>query len=94
MSHVTGWQFSNTDLKRVGERINTLKKLFNMRAGWQPGDDWLPPRLLNEPLSSGVAQGVRLTPDELRIMVQGYYEARGWDKDGFVSEGKKIELGL
>jgi len=94
LSHVTGWQFSNTDLKRVGERINTLKKLFNMRAGWQPGDDWLPPRLLNEPLSSGVAQGVRLTPDELRIMIQGYYEARGWDKDGFVPEGKKIELGL
>ena len=94
LSHVTGWQFSNTDLKRVGERINTLKKLFNMRAGWQPSDDWLPPRLLNEPLSSGVAQGVRLTPDELRIMIQGYYKARGWDKDGFVSEGKKSELGL
>jgi len=94
LSHVTGWQFSSTDLKRVGDRINTLKKLFNMRAGWQPSDDWLPPRLLNEPLSSGVAQGVRLTPDELRIMIQGYYEARGWDRDGFVSEGKKIELGL
>jgi len=94
LSHVTGWQFSSTDLKRAGERINTLKKLFNMRAGWQPGDDWLPPRLLNEPLSSGVAQGVRLTPDELRIMIQGYYAARGWDKDGFVPEGKKRELGL
>ena len=94
LSHVTGWQFSGGDLKRVGERVNTLKKLFNMRAGWQPDDDWLPPRLLNEPLSSGVAQGVRLTPDELRIMIQGYYEARGWDKDGSVSTGKKIELGL
>ena len=94
LSHVTGWQLSSTDLKRVGERINTLKKLFNMRAGWQPGDDWLPPRLLNEPLSSGVAQGIRLTPDELRIMIQGYYAARGWDKDGFVPEGKKSELGL
>ena len=31
---------------RAGERINTLKKLFNLRQGWRPQDDWLPPRLL------------------------------------------------
>ena len=93
-SAVTGWDYTAADLKQVGERINTVKKLFNIREGWQPEDDWLPPRLLTEPLSSGVAQGVSLTPEELRVMIQGYYAARGWDTKGIVSHEKKRELGL
>lgn len=91
---VTGWNFSATEVRRIGERINTVKKLFNQREGWQPQDDWLPPRLLSEALSTGVAQGVSLTPTELREMIQGYYNARGWDKRGFVPAKKQQELNL
>ena len=94
MNAVTGWKYTSADLRQVGERINTLKKLFNMREGWQPEDDWLPPRLLTEPLASGVVQGVSLTPDELRLMIQSYYAARGWNEEGLVREEKKRELGL
>ena len=94
MSAVTGWEYTAADLKQVGERINTLKKLFNMREGWQPEDDWLPPRLLTEPLPSGVARGVSLTPDELRLMIQSYYAARGWNEQGWVGEEKKRGAGL
>ena len=94
VSAVTGWDYTATDLRQVGERINTLKKLFNMREGWRPEDDWLPPRLLTEPLSSGVVQGVSLTPDELRLMIQSYYTARGWNEEGLVREEKKRVLGL
>ncbi|MCS6926399.1 MAG: aldehyde ferredoxin oxidoreductase family protein [Candidatus Binatia bacterium] len=91
---VTGWSYSAEELRRVGERINTLKKLYNIRRGWQPHDDWLPPRLLSEPLPTGVAQGTRLTATELRGMIQGYYTARGWDAQGFVPEQKRQELGI
>ena len=91
---VTGWNFSAAEMRRIGERINTVKKLFNQREGWQPHDDWLPPRLLSEALSTGVAQGVSLTPAELREMIQGYYNARGWDERGFVSVKKQQELNL
>ena len=94
MSAVTGWEYTAADLRQVGERINTLKKLFNLREGWQPEDDWLPPRLLEEPLSSGVVQGVSLTPDELRLMIQSYYAARGWSEQGRVGEEKKRAVGL
>jgi len=94
VSKVTGWNFSAPEMRQVGERINTLKKLFNQREGWQPHDDWLPPRLLSEPLSTGVAQGVGLTPTELHEMIQGYYNARGWDETGFVPEEKRRELNL
>jgi aldehyde:ferredoxin oxidoreductase len=94
LGKVTGRPYSDTDLQRVGERITTLKKLFNVRQGWQPHDDWLPPRLLSEPLPTGVAQGVSLTAPELREMIQGYYKARGWDENGFVPEEKRRELNL
>jgi aldehyde:ferredoxin oxidoreductase len=45
LSKVTGWNCSGTELRRIGERIHTLKKLFNMREGWRSQDDWLPERL-------------------------------------------------
>jgi aldehyde:ferredoxin oxidoreductase len=94
LSKVTGWQYSPVELRRAGERINTLKKLFNVREGWRPADDWLPQRVLNETLPTGVARGSGLTADELRTMIQSYYRARGWDEQGFVPESKLTELGL
>ncbi|MBI3247211.1 MAG: aldehyde ferredoxin oxidoreductase family protein [Deltaproteobacteria bacterium] len=94
LAGVTGWDFSPTELQRVGERINTLKKLFNVRQGWQPEDDNLPLRLLQEPLATGVGQGTLLTSVELHEMIRGYYRVRGWDEQGFVPEEKLQELGL
>jgi len=94
LSKVTGWDYSRTELKRAGARIHTMKKLFNIREGWQPKDDWLPERLLNEVLPTGVGAGIGLTPDELREMIQNYYEARGWDENGFVPDTKLADLYL
>jgi len=94
ISKVTGWDCSSAELKRIGERIHNLKKLFNEREGWQPKHDWLPPRLLTETLPTGVAQGIGLTTGELREMIQSYYRAREWDENGFVPEKKLKDLGL
>lgn len=92
VSAVTGWNCSASELRLAGERIHTLKKLFNIREGWKPEDDWLPPRLLNEPLESGVARGTALSPDELREMIDGYYQARAWTAEGFIPHQKLAEL--
>jgi aldehyde:ferredoxin oxidoreductase len=94
LSHVTGWAYTGAELRRAGERIHTMKKLFNIRERWQPEDDWLPPRLMSEQLQTGVARGVCVSPDELREMVRGYYQARQWDENGFVPEWKAAELGI
>lgn len=93
-SKVTGWPSSSMELRRIGERIHTLKKLFNIREGWQPEDDWLPARVLDETLPTGVVQGVGLTAGELREMIQAYYQAREWDENGFIPEKKLKELGI
>jgi aldehyde:ferredoxin oxidoreductase len=92
LSKVTGWSCSDHELRQVGERIQILKRLFNQREGWQPQDDWLPPRLLSEALPTGVAQGVTLSTHELSEMIRSYYEARGLDRNGFVTEPKQREL--
>ncbi len=91
---ITGWACTGDEMQRTGERIHTLKKLFNIREGWQPSDDWLPPRLLSEPLRTGAARGTALSPAELGEMLAGYYRARGWDDRGFVPAAKMRELGL
>lgn len=94
LQQVTGWQYSAADLGRAGERIVTLKKLFNVAQGWQPHDDWLPPRLLSEALADGAAEGTRLTSDELRVMIDSYYRARGWEENGYVPRRKLQELNI
>ena len=91
---ITGWEMSAQDLKVAGERINNLKKLFNVREGWHRSDDTLPPRALQEALPSGVAAGVGLAQEELDFMIGGYYCARGWNDDGLIPEEKLGELGL
>ncbi len=94
LNKVTGWSISSAEMRRVGERIHTLKKLYNVREGWRPEDDWLPERLLKETLPAGVAHGAGLTVAELRGMIQGYYRAREWDNNGYIPEEKLRDLGL
>ena len=93
-SMVTGWEMTAHELRRCGERISNLKKLFNIREGWTRADDTLPPRALEEPLPDGVAAGVGLTKEELDYMIAGYYQARGWTADGMITEDKLAEMGL
>ena len=92
--HVTGWPMTADGLRQAGERINNLKKLFNIREGWTRDDDTLPARVLREKLPTGVVRGVGLTHGELDMMVRSYYRARGWDEDGTIPQSKLRELDL
>ena len=92
--HVTGWSKTPDQLRQAGERINNLKKLFNIREGWARDDDTLPPRVLQEALPSGMVEGVGLTREDLDMMIAGYYRARGWTDDGLIPDEKLRALGL
>ena len=91
---VTGWPMTADDLRQSGERINNLKKLFNIREGWTRDHDTLPPRVLDETLPTGVVQGVGLNREDLDMMIRSYYRARGWTEDGLIPESKLRDLGL
>jgi aldehyde:ferredoxin oxidoreductase len=82
LSGVTGWDVTGAELHETGRRIVMAKRVYNIREGWQPEDDWLPPRLLTEPLTLPSGREARLTPERLRAMIDSYYQARGLDPQG------------
>jgi len=91
---ITGMSMTAGELKLAGERINNLKKLFNIREGWSREDDTLPQRVLREKLEDGIAQGIGLSQSDLDMMIAGYYRARGWTEDGLVPDSKIESLDL
>ncbi len=72
---VTGHDIGAEGLRKAGERINTVRKAFNVREGWNRNDDTLPAR---------VFEGGIISAPQLEDMLQGYYEARGWGGDGLL----------
>jgi aldehyde:ferredoxin oxidoreductase len=82
LSGVTGWDLTGAELRDTARRIVMAKRVYNIREGWQPADDWLPERLLSEPLTLPSGREARLTPERLRAMIGAYYKARGLDFDG------------
>src|SRR5215813_5786177 len=94
LSAVTGWDVDGAELRRTARRIALAKRVFNIREGWQPGDDWLPERLLSQPLETGSGRVAALTPERLRAMISGYYAARGLDPEGRPAQADIADLRL
>ncbi|MDI3317562.1 MAG: aldehyde ferredoxin oxidoreductase family protein [Bacillota bacterium] len=79
-------------LWQVGERICNLERAFNVREGFGRQDDYLPQRLRTEPLQRGPAEGHRV--ENMDLMLDEYYAARGWDKFGVPTREKLAQLGM
>ena len=81
-------------LRKAGERMSNLARLLNIREGLTRKDDTLPYRAMHDPIPEGVSKGSYVPQEELDLMLDGYYEARGWDRDGVPGLAKLEELGL
>ncbi len=91
----TGFEVTPQELRQAGERIQALAKIINQREGLSRKDDSLPPKIMNQPVvDDGAAKGAVVTKDELDMMLDDYYEARGYGKDGVPTAAKLKELGL
>jgi aldehyde:ferredoxin oxidoreductase len=94
-SLVTGTDMTVEDLAVAGERINTLAKIINVREGMGRKDDALPWKVMNQPITDdGPAKGAVVTQDELDLMLDDYYQARGWNVEGTPTKAKLQELGM
>ncbi|EDU36883.1 aldehyde ferredoxin oxidoreductase [Clostridium sporogenes] len=78
-------------IMEAGDRIWTLEKLFNLKAGIDSSHDTLPKRLLKEPIPEGPSKGC---VHKLSELLPEYYAIRGWDKNGIPSEDTLKKLGL
>jgi aldehyde:ferredoxin oxidoreductase len=91
----TGFALTEQEFALAGERIQALAKLINAREGLTRKDDTLPWKVMNQPVSDdGSAKGAVVTKDELNLMLDDYYQARGYDKEGIPTKAKLQELGL
>ena len=93
LSAVTGWEVSGGELHETARRIVMAKRAY-IREGWQSADDWLPERLLNEPLTLPSGRVATLTGDRLRAMIGSYYNMRGLDPEGRPGPAAVADLGL
>jgi aldehyde:ferredoxin oxidoreductase len=86
-------KFGSADyLWHVGEKVYNLERCFNIRDGFSRKDDTLPKRMYTEPLIGGIRDGeIIRKPD---VIIDEYYEARGWDKNGIPTKATLKRLGL
>lgn len=91
LNAATGAGYDLDELVRAGERIFNAERLFMVKAGISRKEDSLPPRILREPIPDGPGQG---SVCRLEEMLDPYYLARGWDRDGIPRPEKLAELGL
>jgi aldehyde:ferredoxin oxidoreductase len=94
VSAITGWDTTVEELERVGERVINLERLFNVREGVRRKDDALPWRVMHEPIPDGPSAGMHCPPAELSMMLDRYYDLRGWDADGVPTTARLSALGL
>lgn len=90
----TGISFTAQEIQQVGERVNNVARLFNGREGFSRKDDTLPKRLMTEPIRAGGSAGQLISQADLDYMLDEYYRARGWDRNGIPTVAKLKELGL
>ncbi len=100
-SAVTGVPLAPEEMQSAGERVWTLLKMLNVREGFSRKDDrfpecWLDP-LGNESEALFLTdnRGNQLGEEDLRTLLDGYYEEHGWDvPQGIPTLERLAELGL
>ncbi len=91
ITYATGFEIGIPEIKKIGERIVNMKRLFNVKMGLTAEWDRLP-AILTNPLPEGGAAG--RSPDWKKMLNQ-FYQYRKWDPvTGIPRKEKLEELGL
>jgi aldehyde:ferredoxin oxidoreductase len=92
---VTGFEITPEELKKAGERIQNVARLINIREGLSRKDDSLPYKVMHVPIpDEGPSKGAMVTQAELDLLLDDYYESRGWTREGIPTKEKLKELGM
>ncbi|NLY11321.1 MAG: aldehyde ferredoxin oxidoreductase family protein [Firmicutes bacterium] len=92
---ITGWDFTEEELLRIGERTINLQRVYNFREGFTAADDDLPKRMKSVPLFGDYADKEDCAIKDFQSMLREYYAARGWDVEtGRPTPEKLQELGI
>jgi aldehyde:ferredoxin oxidoreductase len=91
----TGLSYDNESVSNLGQRVETLIRLFNINEGITRKDDIVPPRFW-EAETKGPSKGMKafIDRDDFEKSLDRYYELRGWSKDGVPTKETITKLGL
>ena len=93
---VTGWGTDITELLRISEKMWNLNRAHFLERNGGPGRSHDIPvkRHVEEKVPTGPAAGHGVTMDQAMQMLDEYYDARGWDRDGNPTREVLEDLGL
>lgn len=89
---LTGADYTVDECLKVGRRVVTLLRLFNLREGMTIQDDCFSDRLAKSPVN-GPGAGKSLAPNYAEIRAL-YYRKMGWDENGIPTKKVLKELDL
>jgi aldehyde:ferredoxin oxidoreductase len=90
----TGFGYTLDDLKKVGARIWTVERLFNLREGLSRKDDTLPERFFTLPIHDGPSKNAVVNKTDFDAELQEYYRLWGWTSEGVPTKETLSGLGL
>ncbi len=89
MNAATGWDLQPAEYLRIGQRIQTLRQMFNVREGIDPWSLKINRRLLGDPpQDTGPNRGVQF---DLDILMKAYWKEIGWDAETGVPLRETLE---
>ena len=93
LNAATGWYKTPEDYMEIGERIQTLKQLFNIRHGIDPWSFKVGDRVVGRPpLTEGANRGRTM---DMEKMMSDYWHQFGWDAaTGKPTEARVARLGI
>jgi aldehyde:ferredoxin oxidoreductase len=93
LSAVTGWDMNMEEVFKTGERIYTMRHLFNLREGQNPLTRNVPGRMIGSPpLKEGNVKDVTV---DLQALTNEFLDRLSWDRHTTIpSEVRLQELGM
>lgn len=85
----TGWDMSDYEVLKVGERALTLARVYNAREGLTPADDTLAERSFG-PTTGGALVAGGIDRSRLQEAVRTYYGMMGWDRQSGVPTADRL----
>lgn len=90
-SAATGMEMDGETLEAAAERIHDLERSFAVREGMTRQDDHIHGKITKESIQTGPYKGETIDPEEFEVMLDEYYELRGWDKETGIPRRDKLE---
>ncbi|MBU1344734.1 MAG: aldehyde ferredoxin oxidoreductase family protein [Proteobacteria bacterium] len=95
-SIITGKKITWDDLVKISEKVWNLTRMISAREikNFGRAFDYPPARFYEEPTPSGPNKGYCICLKDLDELLDAYYTARGWDKNGIPTKRTLERVGL